>query len=59
LTGSGSGRPELEAGWIKKKQGEEKSDVTRLTRRVDLARPDQKHGCNPLIFVFLTKTTSF
>jgi hypothetical protein len=52
LTGSGSGRPELEAGWIKKKQGEEKSDVTRLTRRVDLARPDQKHGCNPLIFVF-------
>jgi hypothetical protein len=33
---------------------------TRLTWQVDPARPDQKPGCNPLIFVFFfIKTTSF
>jgi hypothetical protein len=29
------------------------------TRYVDPARPGQKPDCNPLIFVFFTKTTSF
>jgi hypothetical protein len=40
---------------LKKKQGKEKPDMTRLTRRVDPAKPGQKPGCNPLTFVFLLK----
>jgi hypothetical protein len=38
---------------LKKKQGKKKPGVTRLTRRVDPTRPDQKPGCNPLIFIFI------
>jgi len=42
---------------LKKKQGKEKPGMTR--RPVNPARPGQKPGCNPLTFVFLTKTMLF
>jgi hypothetical protein len=44
---------------LKKKQEKKKLGVIRLTRWVDPARPGQKPDCNPLTFVFFTKTTSF
>jgi hypothetical protein len=42
---------ELKSGMVGKKIGKKKPDVTWLIRRVDLARPGQKLGCNPLTFI--------
>jgi hypothetical protein len=39
--------PGLEPSRVEEKIGKKKLGVP-----VDLARPDQKPGCNPLIFVF-------
>jgi hypothetical protein len=47
---------------LKKKKGKEKPNVTRLTWRVDPAKPSQDPVANQLTFVFFiffTKTTSF
>jgi len=43
----------LESGRVEEKTRKEK------TRRVDLARPGQKPGCNLLIFFFLLKQRNF
>jgi len=51
----GPGRPRAGTGRVEEKIGEGKT-------RCDPARPDQKPGCNLLIFIyfyFFTKTTSF
>jgi len=50
-------------GWnwagLKKKQGKKKPGVTRMTRRVDPAKPGQDPVANPLTFVFLLKRRRF
>jgi hypothetical protein len=52
----------LELGQVEEKKGKEKLNVTRLTWRVDPAKPSQDPVANQLTFVFFiffTKTTSF
>jgi hypothetical protein len=44
---------------LKKKRRKEKPGVTRLTQRVDPARPGQDRVANPLTFVFLLKRRRF
>jgi hypothetical protein len=57
--------PRLELGRVEEKMEEEKTrcDLADLADwpgdMVDSTRPGQKLGCNPLTFVFFTKTISF
>jgi hypothetical protein len=44
---------------LKKKQWKKKPGVTRMTRRVDPAKPGQDPVVNPLTFVFLLKRRRF
>jgi hypothetical protein len=51
--------PGPKPGRVEEKRRKEKPGVTRLTQRVDPARPGQDRVANPLTFVFLLKRRRF